>query len=116
MGSIPSFSVSDHAPKPDMAGGCVDRLGMTRGRAVTAAVIRRAEMRPALEHLAGNLDIRLTGVIACCLGSAAGVFRNATSFRRVGFVLLGVPVGGPFPGIADHVVNAVSVRREGGDR
>src|SRR5450432_2238915 len=99
-----------------MAGGSVDCLGVPRGGTVTPAVIRRAKVRAALDDLAGNLDVRLARIVARALSATARVFRYAAGFRRVGFVLLGVPVGGPFPGIADHVVNAVSVWRERGDR
>src|SRR5450432_2368895 len=98
-----------------MAGGSVDCLGVPRGGTVTPAVIRRAKVRAALDDLAGNLDVRLARIVAPALGATARVFRYAAGFRRVGFVLLGVPVGRPFPGIADHVVNAVSVWRERGD-
>src|SRR5260370_34449 len=116
MSSIPSSPVSDHAAKPDMAGGCVDRLGVARGRTVTAAGNWGAEMRATPGHPSGDFDIRLAGVITCGLGAAAWIFRDAAGFGRIGVVLLSVPVGGPFPDIADHVVNAVSVRHECGNR
>src|SRR5712672_4362516 len=89
---------------------------MARGRAVTAAIVRRAQVRAALKHLAWNPDIRLTRVVARGLGSAARIFRNATRLRRIGFVLLRIPIGRPFPDIAEHVVQAVAVSRERGDR
>ena len=38
------------------------------------------------------------------------------AFARIGLVLWRIPVGGPFPDVADHVVEAVSVRRERGHR
>ncbi len=44
-----------------MAGRRVDRLGMARGGTVTPAIIRRAEMRAALQHLAWNADVRQGG-------------------------------------------------------
>ena len=37
---------------------------MARGRPVAAAVVGRAEVRAALEHLARNSDLRLAGVVA----------------------------------------------------
>src|SRR5437762_4492772 len=92
-----SFPISDHTPKPDMASGCVDRLGVPRGGTVTAAVVRRAQMRAALDDLAGNLDVRLAGIVTRCLRAAARVFRDAAGFGRIGLVLLRVPVRGPFP-------------------
>ena len=95
-----------------MAGRGIDRLGMARRRPVAAAVVRRAEMRAALEHLARNFDVGLAGIVARVLAAAARIFRNAAGLRRIGFVLRRVPVGGPFPDIADHVVQAVAVRRK----
>src|SRR4051794_37257150 len=98
-----------------MAGGGIDSLGVARGRAVTPAIVRSAEMRAALDYLAGDIDVRKAGVVACLLRAAARIFRNAACLWRVGFVLLGVPIGGPFPGVADHVLHAVAVRRKRGD-
>src|ERR1700730_14814476 len=60
--------------------------------------------------------MRLAGIEACVLPSAAWIFRNAAGLRRVRFMYLRIPVGGPLPDIADHVVDAVAVRREGRDR
>ena len=73
-------------------------------------------MRTAFDHLARNFDLGLAWIVAPLLDSAPRVFRNAAGFRRVSIVLLREPVGGPFPYIADHVVNAVTVRRERGHR
>src|SRR5712671_6056093 len=89
---------------------------MTRGRTIAAAVIGSAEMRAALEHLAWSPDVRLTRVVARGLWSAARIFRNAARLRRIGVMLLRIPIGRPFPDIADHVVEAVAVGRECGDR
>src|SRR6185312_3479161 len=69
-------------------------------------------MRSALENLARDFHVGLTRVIARGLTSAAGVFRNAARFRRIGLVPARPPIAGPFPDIADHVVEAVTVRRE----
>src|SRR5216684_1834368 len=87
----------------------VDRLGMTRGRTIAAAVVGSAEMRAALKHLAWNPDLRLTRVVARGLGPAARVFRNAARLRRIGFMLLRIPIGRPFPDIADHIVQFEAV-------
>src|SRR5437870_1262276 len=38
-----------HAPEADVRRGRVDRLALSRGRAVAQAVVRRAEMRSALD-------------------------------------------------------------------
>src|SRR5690349_4483879 len=89
---------------------------MARGRPIAAAVVWRAEMRAAFEHLAGNLDLRLARVVALLLPPAAWVFRNAAGFWRISFVFWRVPVACPFPDIADHVVEAIAVRRKGSHR
>src|SRR5262249_36327788 len=83
-----------------------------RGRAVAAAVVRSTQVRATLEHLAGNPDPRLAGVVACGFRPAARIFGDATGLRRIGFVLGGPPVGGPLPHVADHVVDAVGVWRK----
>jgi hypothetical protein len=60
--------------KPDVAGGCVDRLWKTRRRTIPAAVVGRAEVRATLEHPAGNSDPRVAarqaGVLPCPLERA----------------------------------------------
>src|SRR6202171_6358590 len=93
----------------------VDRLGMTRGRSIAAAIVGGAEMRTALKHLAWNPDLRLTRIVARGLGSTARIFRNAARLRRIGFMLLRIPISRPFPDITDHVVEAVAVGRKCGD-
>src|SRR5262245_56898149 len=89
---------------------------MARGGPVAAAIVRRTEVRAALDHLARNLDLRLAGVVAALLAPTARVFRDAAGLWRIGLVLLREPVRGPLPNIADHVVDAVAVRRERGHR
>src|SRR5258705_1467938 len=88
---------------------------MTRGGAIAAAIIGSAEMRAALKHLAWNLGVRVARAVACGLRPAARIFWNATRLRRVSVMLLRIPIGRPFPDIADHVVQAVTIGRKGGD-
>ena len=95
-----------------MARRRIHRFRMARGRAVAAAVVRRAQMRAAFDDFAGDLDLRLAGVVAVFFAAAARIFRNAARFRRVGLVLLRKPVGRPFPDIADHVVHAIAIGRK----
>src|SRR5262245_58825150 len=99
-----------------MTGRGVDRFGVARGRAVAAAVVRSAEMRAALEHLAGNADVRLAGIVALLLVSAARILWDAARLRRVRLMLGRVPVAGPFPDVADYIADAMAVRRKGGHR
>src|SRR6266550_673034 len=104
--------VPPHAAESEVAGGCIDRLGMTRRRPVATAVVWRAQMGAALDHLAWNTDAGLTGIMAIFFVAAARIFRNTARLRRIGFVSGGVPVRRPFPDIADHVVDAVTIRRK----
>src|SRR5215510_12231994 len=69
-------------------------------------------MRAALQDLARNCDIGLTRVVAVSFGSTARIFRNAARLWRIGLMFRRVPVAGPFPYVADHVVKAVAVGRK----
>ena|SRR4249920_999121 len=77
---------SNDASESDMAGRRIDRLRVTRGGAVAAAVIWRAQMRAAFENFARNRNGRLARIVATGFGTAARIFRNAERFRRVGLV------------------------------
>src|ERR1700754_1246707 len=93
-----------------MAGRGVDRLGVSRRRAVAAAIVRRAEMRAALQYFPRDADIGLTSIKARGLWPAARILRHAARLGRIGLVSRGPPIDSPFPDIADHVVNAVAIR------
>src|SRR6185437_2964478 len=97
-----------------MAGRRIDGFSVARGWTVSAAVIWRAKVRATLENLAGNFDVRLARIVAVRFAATARVLRNAAGLRRIGLVLCAVPVDGPFPDIADHVVEAITVWRERG--
>src|SRR6478609_938536 len=99
-----------------MTGGSVDGLRMARSRPVASAVIRRAQMRAAFDDLLWNLHIGRSGVVAVVLTPAARVLRNAAGLRRIRPMLWRIPVGRPFPDVADHVVEAIPIRRECGNR
>src|SRR5215469_6928207 len=96
-----------------MAGRGVYWFGVPRGRAIAAAVVRRAQMRAAFQHLARDPDVGLARIVARGLKAAARILRNAAGLGRIGFVPVRPPVRGPFPDIADHVVKAVAVWRKG---
>jgi len=51
---------SPHAPEPDVGGGAVLRLRRPGGGPVAVTVLRRAQMRSALEHLADG-GVRVDG-------------------------------------------------------
>src|SRR6516162_2747157 len=108
--------LANNTTEADMARRGVDRLRMSRRRTVTAAVVRRTQMRAALQHLARNLDFGLAGVVARVLRPAPRVQWDAAVLLGICLVSRRVPVAGPFPHIADHVVDAVTVWRECRDR
>ena len=95
-----------------MARGRVHVFRMAGGGAVTATVIRRAQMRAAFDDLARYLGRRLAWVVTSFRRAAARVFRDAAWLWRIGLVLGRPPISGPLPDVADHVVNAVAVRRK----
>src|SRR3954447_17027177 len=66
--SVPS---SNDAPEADVGGRRVDGLGMPRRRPIATAVVRRAQMRAALQYPARDPDLRLARVVAQGLWRAA---------------------------------------------
>ncbi len=98
--SLPFFARTMlRKPRCEIEG--VDRLRHACGRAVAAAVVRRAEMRAALGHLARDLHVGLARVEALFARRAAWVSRSAA--RAVDRRMLLVPVRRPLPDIAGHV-------------
>ena len=92
-----------------MARRRVDRLGKPRRRSIPAAVIRRAEMRAALDHFAGNPDLRLSRIEAVRLVAAARIVRGAAPVLRLVDRPERVPIGRPLPDVAGDVNQAVAV-------
>src|SRR5437764_2299727 len=74
---------ADDAAKSQMGGGSVYRLRVARGGTVAAAVVRRAEVRAALDHLAWDAALRIAGVVTGILPAAAGVCRGAAGVDRL---------------------------------
>ena len=70
--------VSHSPPRPhdaaeaDVAGRRVDRLELARGRPVAQAVVRRAQVRAALDHPARDVLARRAGRAARALGGVRG--------------------------------------------
>src|SRR5262245_23913698 len=91
---------ADDAAEADMARGRIDRLALPGGRPVAQAVVRRAEMRAALDHLAWKPFPRQ---------------RLRRAAWRVGRLPV-EPGGRPLPDVPRHVVEAVTVGREAPDR
>src|SRR5438046_2269717 len=90
------FRLTNDTTETDMARRGVYWLRMTRGRPVTAAVVRRTQVRTALEYLARNLNFGLAGVVARNLAAAPRIHRDTTGLVRIGLVPRRVPVAGPF--------------------
>src|SRR6056297_1207833 len=98
----------------------VHRLALPRGGPVANAVLVGAEKRATLGDLARDLELGREGIEALLAGATARVGRDAAGLGRsrggIGRMPIGVPVAGPLPDIAGHVVEAVAVGREGADR
>ena len=95
-----------------MAHAGVDHLRPPCGRPVAHAVAVRTEVGAALDHLAGHSELRLPPVVASVDGAASRITRNSAGSVDFAWMAIGVPVGGPIPDVAGHVVQPVAVRRE----
>ena len=83
---------------------------------VAEAVVRRAEVRAALDHAPRDVLAGLARVVALVGRGHARVGRDAARARDLVGVARHVPVGRPLPDVPGHVVEAVAVRREAPDR
>ena len=110
-----SNSFPPHASETDMARRGIDRLRVARGGTVALAVIRSTQVRSTLEDLAR--DSRRVGRIDALLNlRPARVRGNAAGFGSIRQMPGNIPVLCPFPCVADHVVEAVTVGRISPDR
>src|SRR6185436_9584205 len=105
---------ANYAAKTQVAGRGVDGLRHARGWTIAAAVIRRAKKRTALHDFSRDLYIRRARIEAGFAFAAARIFHRAAGAFDLAMVL--IPVGGPLPHVAGHVVQAVPVRRKRTDR
>src|SRR5262245_45638974 len=96
-----------------MTGRGINRLGHAGGRAIAPAVIGGAQERSALHHLARNPDLGLPRVETVVAAGTPWILQRAAGALDPGMLL--IPVGGPLPDIAGHVVEAVTVRLERSD-
>lgn len=83
---------------------------------IAATVVRSTQMRAAFQHLARDFYIGQTRVIAGRLKAPTRVSGYAASFPGVHLMPGSKPVRCPLPDVSDHVVDAISVRREGSYR
>ena len=103
----------DNTPEADMARRRINRLGNTCRRAITQAVIGRAEEGPAFEHLSWDAELRLRRINTLLSCPPSRIDRDAACPGRVFWMMLLVPVRRPFPHIASHVIQPIAIRREG---
>src|SRR5439155_8549487 len=100
---VPGSGRSHDAAHADVGGRGVDRLPLARSGSVAQAVVRRTEVRAALDHTPREgLDRQTRRRTACG--------RSLVRGRR------GEPVRRPLPDVAAHVVEAEAVRRKARDR
>src|SRR6266480_3286569 len=103
----------DNTPEADMARRGINRLGNTCRRAIPQAVIRRAEEGPAFEHFSWDAELRLCRINTLLSCPPSRIDRDAACPGRVFWMMLLVPVRRPFPHIASHVIQTITIRREG---
>src|SRR5205823_199175 len=101
------------APESDMARRRVDRLRYARGRPVAVAIIRRTQIGAALQDFPRDFDLRLPGIVARLPLSPSRIAHDAA--RALDSAMVLVPIGGPFPDVAGHVVEAIAVGRKRAD-
>ena len=94
-----------------MARRGIDRLREASCRSIAGAVLGRAKMRAALDHLARSGCPGGERIDAVLAGTAARIVRAAAAGGRRGRRVRRVPVGGPLPDVADQVVGAVRIGR-----
>src|SRR6266581_5288660 len=105
--------LSHDAAEADVRHAGVDHLRLARGGTVAEAVVRGAEVRAALDHLARDAELRLVRVVALGLRDDARVDgRAAAGLDDLVGAGGDVPVARPLPDVARHVVEPVAVRRE----
>lgn len=67
------------AAEAEMAHGCVDHLGLACCRSIAVAILRGAQVGPAFDDFAGNLELGLAGVVASFQRAASCRGRTAAN-------------------------------------
>src|SRR4030095_10382929 len=99
--TVRSLRSSRHAPKSDVTHAGVDHLRLPRRRSVAQAVVRRAQMGAALDHLARNAKLRLGRIVTFFGRHDARIDRRAAAWLDDLVRVPGnIPVRGPLPDIA----------------
>src|SRR5215211_5260833 len=107
-------SAANDAAKPYVARTGIDRVGRACRWSVAPAVVRRAQERTALDHLARDGDVGHLRIVALLPCPTAGIDAAATVTFRL--VMIPIPVSSPLPDVARHVEQPVAVGRERPDR
>src|SRR5450432_1146734 len=94
-----------------MACRSVDWLRHTCGRSIPMAIIGRAKEGATLCHLAWNPNLGICGIVTLLLGASAWIVDSAA--RLINLRVLLVPVRGPLPNIARHVIEPEAIGRIG---
>src|SRR6266700_4071985 len=103
----------DNTPEANMARRGINCLGNTCRRAITQAVIGRAEEGPPFKHFSWDADLRLCRINTLLHCPPSRIERDAASLGRVCWMTRLIPVRGPFPHIASHVIQTIVIRWEG---
>src|SRR5690242_14127475 len=90
-----------------MTGRCINWLGHTRSRSISPAVIGRAKERPTFHDLATHLHPRKARVVTLVELSTSRIDTSATGIDE--FPVFQIPITGPLPNIACHVVQPIAV-------
>src|SRR5262245_28415583 len=93
--------------------GGVHHLRHPSGRPIATAVIRGTEVRPALHDLAGDPDLRGSGIVAVLTSATTRVGDRAAGSFDLAVIL--EPVGRPLPHVTVHIEQAVPIRRKRAD-
>src|SRR4051812_13893769 len=101
-------------PEAEVGDRGVNRLSHACRRSVAAAVIGRAEMRATFGDLARDTLRGAARIEARFFRRAARIDRRAAWTIKLAVLL--IPVGGPLPDVAGHVVKPVTVGWERADR
>src|SRR3954468_621047 len=101
-----------NTPEPQMAHACINHLWLPCSRAVAQTIVRSAEMRTTFDCFSRDLYIGLAGIITFFRRDNSWInIRRTTGFHLIGALIQVryVPVAGPFPYVACHVIQPITI-------